>query len=220
MGYLVYGHKDALIVDGGAHLEIRGFIKQKKLNLLFVTNTHDHYDHTSGNGHFLNIPGVRMLSFQELVREKEIVIEGMKIKIFKTPGHTEDSLCFYVGKTLISGDTLFNGTVGNCFTGDLGSFFQAIKKLMTLPAETIVYAGHDYVRDAMLFARNIEPGNVNIEMFLSKYNSDHVFSTLEDEFRVNPYMRFNDANIINLLKKRGLATGTEWERWQSLMSIE
>ena len=91
---------------------------------------------------------------------------------------------------------------------------------MTLAEETIVYAGHDYVKDAMLFARYLEPDNANIDLFLNKYNSDHVLSTLKDEFLVNPYMRFNDDMIVAILDKRGLPRETEWERWQSLMSIE
>ncbi len=220
LGYLVYGLKKAMVIDGGAYKEMLGFIEQKELNLQFLTNTHDHYDHTSGNSHFLNLPGARMLSYESLIREKEIAIEGKKIKIFNTPGHTEDSVCFYVDNILISGDTLFNGTIGNCFTGDLAGFFQTVRNLMTLPAETIVYAGHDYVKDAMLFARNLEPDNVNIDIYLRKYSPDHLFSTLAEEFRVNPYMRFNDDGIVALLRKRGLPRKTEWERWQSLMSIE
>jgi hydroxyacylglutathione hydrolase len=149
-------------------------------------------------------------------------MEGGRIEILNTPGHTKDSVCFHIdNRILISGDTLFNGTIGNCFTGDLRSFFQSIKKLMALPTGTLVYAGHDYTKDAMLFAGNIEPDNEkNIESFLGRYNPDHVFSTLEDEYRVNPYFRFNNIGIINLLKERKLPLGTEWERWQSLMSIE
>lgn len=220
LGYLVYGWKDVLVIDGGGYREMLSFIERKKLNLRFIANTHSHYDHAAGNSHYLNRPGVRILRYEELVREKEITMEEQKIVIYDTPGHTEASVCFCVGDKLISGDTLFNGTIGNCFTGDLAGFFQTIRRLMTLPAETIVYAGHDYVKDAMLFAGNLEPDNADIDLFLSKYNPNHVFSTLQDEFRVNPYLRFNDDRILGILKKRGLPRGTEWERWKSLMSIE
>ena len=220
LGYLVYGRKDAMVIDGGAYKKILSFIEHRKLNPLFIANTHNHYDHTAGNSHFLNHPDIHILSYEVLIKKKEIDMEGQKIKICRTPGHTDDSVCFYVDNILISGDTLFNGTIGNCFTGDLAGFFQTIRNLMTLPAETIVYAGHDYVKDAMLFARNLEPDNVNIDLFLRKYDPDHVFSTLEEEFRVNPHMRFNDDGIVAILRKRGLPWETEWKRWQSLMSIE
>jgi hydroxyacylglutathione hydrolase len=217
LGYLVYGRKDVLVIDGGAYMEMLNFIERRKLNLRFIANTHNHYDHTAGNSNFLNRPGVRILRYEELVREKEIPMEGQKIKIHNTPGHTEDSVCFCVGDKLITGDTLFNGTIGNCFTGDPAGFFQTIRNLMMLPAGTIVYAGHDYVKDAMLFAGNLEPGNANIDLFLSKYNPDHVFSTLEDEFRVNPYMRFNDVRICRHSQRERTST---WNRMGALAVLD
>jgi hydroxyacylglutathione hydrolase len=220
LAYLVYSQKDALVIDGGAYKEILDFIEYKKLNLLFIANTHSHYDHTSGNGHFLRQLNVQALSYRDLIKEEKIELEGQKIKIYDTPGHTNDSVCFHVGKILISGDTLFNGTIGNCFSGNLEGFYQSIRKLMLLTSDTIIYAGHDYVKDAMSYAKMIEPDNHDIDAFLTKFDADHVFSTLEDEFRVNPYLRFNEGNIIAILKKRGLPRETEWQRWQSLMSIE
>ena len=47
-GYLVYGKRSALAVDGGAVDEILSFINTKDLTLEFVTNTHSHMDHTTG----------------------------------------------------------------------------------------------------------------------------------------------------------------------------
>ena len=145
---------------------------------------------------------------------------GQNIRIIPTPGHTKDSLCFYTGSALIAGDTLFNGTIGNCFSGDLEGFYHSIRKLMELPEGTVVYAGHDYVRDSMAFARRLEPGNRAIADFLKRYDPKHVFSTLADEKKINPYFRFNEPGIVTLLAKLGLPRETEWERWQSLMSIE
>jgi len=220
LGYLIYAQKDAVVIDGGAYREILDFMKIQKLNLLYVTNTHSHFDHTSGDIKLINSPRVRFLKYQDLMRDETIDLEDQKIDIYNTPGHTDDSVCFHVGNILISGDTLFNGTIGNCFTGDLREFYKSIRKLMSLPPETIIYAGHDYVQDAMLFAQRIEPDTADIEEYLSKYDHRQVYSTLQDEFRVNPYMRFNDEKIITLLRKRGLPVENEWERWQSLMTIE
>jgi len=90
---------------------------------------------------------------------------------------------------------------------------------MTFPDDTVVYAGHDYVRDSMIFAKHLEPDNKDIDIFLEKYNPDHIYSTLLDERRINPYLRFNENAIISLLKKRGLPAETEEERWNSLMLL-
>jgi len=54
---------------------------------------------------------------------------------------------------------------------------------------------------------------------LKKYNAGHVFSKLEDEMKVNPYLRFNDSKMISVLKERGLPVATEFERWESIMSL-
>jgi hydroxyacylglutathione hydrolase len=121
---------------------------------------------------------------------------------------------------LITGDTLFNGTVGNCFSGDVKGFYLSVKKIMSLPESTVIYAGHDYVEEAMNFASRLEPDNEHIKIFLQNYTPAHVSSRLTEELRVNPYLRFNERSIISLLKRNGLPTKTEWQRWQSLMTID
>lgn len=218
--YLIYGKKEAVAIDGVAWQEIIAFLKKNDLKLTIATNTHGHFDHTSGNYELLKLPKARLLKFADLSDNREIQINGEKIIVLRTPGHTADSVCFYTGNTLISGDTLFNGTIGNCFSGDLKSFYLSIKRLMALPDETIIYAGHDYIQDSLAFARYLEPDNKNIARFRNLYDYEYVYSTMADERRINPYLRFNEESIIMLLKKRGLPCTTEWERWQSLMSID
>ncbi len=91
---------------------------------------------------------------------------------------------------------------------------------MEFPEDTVIYAGHDYVRDSMRFAKSLEPQNEDIDFFLKKYDRDHVYSTLKEELKINPYLKFNDSRIIAFLDRKGLPTETELERWESLMSIE
>ncbi len=220
LGYLVYGPSAAIAVDGGAGEEIRAFLETHRISLLYVANTHDHRDHTCGNETLLTASGARFLPGAELSDGAAVTLDGWKIRVIDTPGHTKDSRVFYTGEALIAGDTLFNGTIGNCFSGDLEGFYQSILKLMTLPDGTVVYAGHDYVRDSMAFARHLEPENAEIDIFRGNYNPDHVFSTLAQEKRMNPYLRFNEPRIVDLLTKRGLPRKTERERWHSLMGIE
>jgi hydroxyacylglutathione hydrolase len=69
-------------------------------------------------------------------------------------------------------------------------------------------------------ARHLEPDNPAIDDFLSVYDPNHVYSTLADELRINPYLRFNEGRIIRLLREMELPRGTEEERWKSLMSLE
>jgi hydroxyacylglutathione hydrolase len=219
LGYLLYGTTVAMAVDGGAAEAILSYVDGHRLSLLYIANTHAHQDHTSGNAALLAGSRARLLNGSDL-QEGMVELMGQNIRIIPTPGHTKDSLCFYTGSALIAGDTLFNGTIGNCFSGDLEGFYHSIRTLMELPEGTLVYAGHDYVRDSMAFARRLEPENRAIADFLKRYDSKHVVSTLADEKKINPYFRFDEPGIVALLTKLGLPRGTEWERWQSLMSIE
>jgi hydroxyacylglutathione hydrolase len=218
--YLIYGEKHALAIDAGAWEEILSILERNNLQVAVVANTHQHFDHTSGNDDLLQATKAQFLDFADLPDNGEIQIDGEKIFVYRTPGHTADSVCFHAGNVLITGDTLFNGTIGNCFTGDLKSFYLSIKRLMALPDETIIYAGHDYVQDSLAFAKRLEPDNKDIDSFHNSYDCNHVFSTMADERRINPYLRFNEEPIVKLLKKKNLPYATEWERWKSLMSIE
>jgi len=111
--------------------------------------------------------------------------------------------------------------VGNCFSGDLRGFLRSIRRLLELPGDTLILAGHDYVRDSMLFARRLEPSNLPaLEAYWKKYDPAFVCSSLQEERHVNPYLRFNDPGIVAVLRERGLPAATEEERWLSLMSIE
>ena len=218
--YLIYGKNKAVAIDCGAVQAILAYIADQGLTLQFVANTHAHSDHTLGNRAILEQTAAAYLDNTRLLKDERIEIEGQTIHVYHTPGHTSDSVAFHCDNVLITGDTLFNGTVGNCFSGDLKGFYLSIKKLMTLPKETVIYAGHDYVRESMAFARIIEPDNGDIDAFLKRYDPGHVYSTLLEEYRINPFLRFNDENIVAILEQRGLPTQTEYERWVSIMSID
>lgn len=71
----------------------------------------------------------------------------MKLKVISTPGHTIGSVCFYMEeeKVLISGDTLFEASVGRSDfpTGSSRQLIESIKtRLFVLPDDTDVFPGH------------------------------------------------------------------------------
>jgi glyoxylase-like metal-dependent hydrolase (beta-lactamase superfamily II) len=67
-------------------------------------------------------------------------------RVIHTPGHSPGSVCFYNKELnlLISGDTLFQGTIGNTSfpTSSPRQMGQSLHRLMTLPPETKVLPGH------------------------------------------------------------------------------
>ena len=72
---------------------------------------------------------------------------GHQIICLSTPGHTMGGMCYYFKDMnwLISGDTLFEGSVGRTDfpTGSARTLVDSIKeKLLPLPEDTMVYPGH------------------------------------------------------------------------------
>ncbi|MBQ3512708.1 MAG: MBL fold metallo-hydrolase [Lachnospiraceae bacterium] len=72
---------------------------------------------------------------------------GHQIICLSTPGHTLGGMCYYFKDMnwLISGDTLFEGSVGRTDfpTGSARTLVDSIKeKLLSLPEDTMVYPGH------------------------------------------------------------------------------
>ena len=219
LGYLIHGRKAAVAVDGGAVASIIEFIGAKSLRLDYITQTHSHPDHTADNRALMDRTGAEGLDSKDLDAVKKLSLEGQTIEVYQIPGHTEDSVAFYTGDSLLTGDTLFNGNVGSCFSGGMQRLFESIRMILGFPDETRIYAGHDYVAYSMTVARLIDPENPHIDSYHQKYDYNCVYSSLADERNVNPYVRFNDPAIISILKAKGLPHATEYERWESVMSL-
>lgn len=155
--------------------ELISFISSQKLRPVLLLNTHSHIDHCVGNSFIkerFNIPfqvnehelevlhsapevgrmyGVFMEPSPEpdkLLKEgDEVVFGNTKLKIIFTPGHSPGSISFYneKEKILISGDVLFQGSIGRYDLpgGDYETLMQSItNKLFLLPDETKVFSGH------------------------------------------------------------------------------
>jgi glyoxylase-like metal-dependent hydrolase (beta-lactamase superfamily II) len=76
-----------------------------------------------------------------------IPVGNLTLTVLLTPGHTSGSICLYNAEDhiLIAGDTLFQNAHGRTdfITGSDQQMLESLKRLATLPEETIVYPGHD-----------------------------------------------------------------------------
>jgi glyoxylase-like metal-dependent hydrolase (beta-lactamase superfamily II) len=86
---------------------------------------------------------------RELKHEDEIILGNNVIKIIHVPGHSPCGIALYLKeeKTLLTGDILFEGSIGRCdlYLGDMDLLVSGIKKkLLTLPDDTRVFTGHGY----------------------------------------------------------------------------
>lgn len=166
--------QEAILVDPAAPSEeLLHRISQLGIQITMIFNTHGHGDHIGGNTWFkerLDAPlAIHSADAQMLVdnkknlshflgtplaeKEADIILEGGEVfkignhdlSVIHTPGHTPGCICLYGGKYLISGDTLFEMSIGRTdFPG--GSHQQIIssirEKLFVLPDDVVVCPGH------------------------------------------------------------------------------
>ena len=85
-------------------------------------------------------------------------LEGLEgLEIIETPGHTPGGVCYFFpanvsssslttrpSPLLLSGDTLFAGSVGRTDLpgGDMATLMDSLEKLKALPDDTVVIPGH------------------------------------------------------------------------------
>ncbi len=121
------------------------------IKIIYVINTHSHFDHTGGNDFLQKEIGAELVTFTGNGGDVEVgdggvlQIGNIALEFIYTPGHTKDSLCIKAENKLITGDTLFVGKVGGTYTEEEARIeFESLKKLMLLPPETEVWPGHNY----------------------------------------------------------------------------
>ncbi len=155
--------------------QLASFVETSRLTPILLLNTHCHLDHVFGNKFIAEKYGLLLhihpeekklldfapasglmynLPFDNYTGEMKDIHPGTNIKIGKddlevlfTPGHSPGSVTFYNKKSgfAISGDALFNGSIGRTDLpgGNFETLIQAIKTtLFNLPEETTVYSGH------------------------------------------------------------------------------
>ena len=92
------------------------------------------------------------LTVAGLGHEQTIPVGEGHVKVLWTPGHTPGSICVAcVGsdgnvEAIVSGDTLFVGSVGRTDLpdSDVRQMLSSLLQLAKLPADTIVFPGHNY----------------------------------------------------------------------------
>lgn len=73
----------------------------------------------------------------------ELLLNGIKIKVLETPGHTVGSVSYLVEDNLFCGDAIFKGSFGRVDfpTGDAKTLVNTAKKIFELKGVTL-YSGH------------------------------------------------------------------------------
>lgn len=74
----------------------------------------------------------------------ELVFGELSIKVLATPGHTRGSVTYLLDDVAFTGDTLFESGYGryDLYGGDPHALRESLRKLATLPHQTVIYPGH------------------------------------------------------------------------------
>ena len=93
------------------------------------------------------VTGVSDTDLRKVESGDTLQVGQMEIRFLHTPGHTPGSQCFLIGNRLIAGDTLFVQGCGRVDLpgGDPEAMYESLTgRLAKLPADTVLYPGHDY----------------------------------------------------------------------------
>ena len=173
--YIVGDENNVILFDASAKLDdILSEVNGRKVHAIFLT--HGHWDHVENIDEiqkffnckvYLNKNALKKLknnektfNFDKIINSKLddnkfiVVDDGdvfdfgfVKVECMHTPGHTDCSMCYLVGKEnkiLISGDTLFCDAIGRTDlpTSNEKDMILSLKKLMKLDKKLKVYPGH------------------------------------------------------------------------------
>ena len=102
-------------------------------------------------------------------------------------------------------DSLLALGCGLVFEGTFDQMWNSLSKLAALPADTLIYSGHEYTESNARFALTIEPDNPallqRIEVIKSARADGRptVPSRLDEELATNPFLRAGLAEVKSLL---------------------
>ena len=136
-------------------------LRELDLRLVQAVDTHLHADHVTGLGELrdrtqcVTIMGEQSKADVVAMRVTDgdtLTVEGIRLEVMYTPGHTDDSYCYWMGDRVFTGDTLLiRGTGRTDFqNGSARAQYQSIfGRLLKLPDETLVFPAHDYKGDTV-----------------------------------------------------------------------
>lgn len=193
-------------------------------NIRLIINTHEHHDHIEGNPAVVAATGAQVLAHTNAMKTIPGVDRGLnagdivslgsiRLKVLHTPGHTPVHVCLLVAAednagtpALFSGDTLFNACAGNCSKGgDVDDMYDTfVSQILSLPDKTLLYPGHDYMKNNLAFALTREPGNQDAKHWQAEVadtlEDDMPLMTLGQERLYNPFLRLHSAALREKLK--------------------
>ncbi len=148
---------ECVVIDPGMYEQSEekrffDYLSHNNLTPTAALITHTHPDHICGldrlENEYPDIKKYGCLYDMPLSSDNTVNETNMEFSVILTPGHKEDSVCFYFKEddVLFTGDTLFQESVGRTDLpgGDMATLMDSLGKLIQLDDKTKVYPGHGY----------------------------------------------------------------------------
>ena len=147
---------DAVLLDPSWDLmEIEDIIRRNSLNVLYIVNTHHHFDHTLGNEAMVESTGAKIIQHAESNLHRDISVRdgdtisfgNSSLLVRHTPGHSKDSICLVGDGRIFTGDTLFMGSCGRVDLpgGSAADLYHSLFDVLhRMDDALIIYPGHNY----------------------------------------------------------------------------
>lgn len=204
--YIIYSEKtkEAIFTDPTDLSKTLPVAEELGITPKYLINTHRHYDHIADNEKFLQMKGTQYLELED--GEEFSLSDGEKLIARYTPGHVPEHTCFFLYQQekltgIITGDTVFNGGVGNCkMGGNPSELYQTIRDVFVpLDDDIIIYPSHDYFLSNLKFSLSVEPENSHTKEYIAKrekqdLDNEFMLTTIGEEKLYNPFFRvFNNS---------------------------
>ena len=203
------------IVDPSEPDPVLKLVNSENLSPIAILITHHHWDHVGGIAGITkehNIP-VYTPKTESVEGSTNPVAEGdvvslpeldLDLNLLDVPGHTSGAIAYYNDKMVFSGDTLFTAGCGRLCEGTPAQMHASLSKFKSLTDKTRLYCGHEYTVANLNFAITVEPDNdailerINQANQARNNNQPTVPSTLAMEKETNPFLRCEQASVINV----------------------
>jgi hydroxyacylglutathione hydrolase len=213
--WLIEAPKDprrVVAVDPGEAAPVLAELERLGASLAAILLTHHHADHIGGVAALraatdLPVFGPDDARIPDLTRRLSdgdtVVLDslGLQFTTLHVPGHTLSHIAFHGHGAVFCGDTLFSAGCGRLFEGTPEQMNASLGRLGGLPAETRVYAGHEYTAANLHFALEVERDNADAGAYRARVaelragDLPTLPSTIGLENRVNPFLRCREPAV-------------------------